>query len=192
MKLVLFDFDGTLSTKDSLNEFLKFYLGKKKYFLKLFLFSPIFVLYKLKLIKNDIAKEKLISFFFKDISEKEFKNKAKEYSLNEIPKIINNKTYTLMKEYINSKHKVVIVSASIECWLKPWCDLNNIELLSTKLEFENNKVTGKFSTKNCYGIEKVNRINEYLNISDYDEIVAYGDSAGDYEMFKISDKYFKI
>jgi phosphoserine phosphatase len=42
MTLALFDFDGTLTTKDSLEEFVKFAVGKPSYYFKLALFSPIF------------------------------------------------------------------------------------------------------------------------------------------------------
>jgi phosphoserine phosphatase len=60
-------------------------------------------------------------------------------------------------------HKVVIVSAFIECWLKKWCD--KINLITTRLEIQEGKITGKFATKNCYGIEKVNRIKERYDLS---------------------------
>jgi HAD superfamily hydrolase (TIGR01490 family) len=190
MKLILFDFDGTLTTKDSLNEFLKYAVGLKIYFLKILLFSPIFILYKMKIIKNDKAKEMLLSLFFKKWEEKRFKEIAKKFSLEEIDKILNQNTYKKLIEYKN--HKIIIVSASIECWLKPWCDKHKIELLSTKLKFNNGVFVGKFLTKNCYGYEKVNRINQYINILEYSKIIAYGDSNGDKEMFEISDVYYMI
>ena len=48
--------------------------------------------------------------------------------------------------------------------------------------------------KNCYGIEKVNRINEVINLKEYLNIYAYGDSNGDKQMLKIAThayyKYF--
>jgi len=192
MRLVLFDFDGTLTTKDSLNQFLQYAVGIKVYILKLILFSPIFILYKLKLIKNDIAKQKLISLFFKDWDEKKFKDIAKEFYLNNLDTILRDTVYQKLLEHKKNNDKIIIVSASFECWLKPWCDKNGIELLSTKIEFKNSKITGKFATKNCYGQEKVNRINQYINLHDYEEIIAYGDSRGDNEMFNISTLHYKI
>jgi len=192
MKLILFDFDGTLTTKDSLNEFLKFFSGSKKYYINLFIFSPIFLLYKFKIINNQKAKEILCYLFFKNINKNHFEEVAKEYSLKNIDKILDNNIYNKMLNYKKEGYRVIIVSASIECWLKPWCTKHNIELLSTKLEFKENKFTGKFKTKNCYGIEKVNRIKQYITLEEYDEIIAYGDSEGDNEMFNISSRYFKI
>jgi HAD superfamily phosphoserine phosphatase-like hydrolase len=106
--------------------------------------------------------------------------------------IVKPKAIDKIKYYINQGHKVVIVTASIECWLRVWCDNNNLELIATKLEVKNKTITGKFETKNCYGPEKVNRINEVYNLSDYDYIYAYGDSRGDKEMLAIADKrYYK-
>jgi HAD superfamily phosphoserine phosphatase-like hydrolase len=89
-------------------------------------------------------------------------------------------------------YRIIVISASLECWLKPWCDLHNVELLSTKLKFKNSKVIGEFLTPNCYGKEKVNRLKNYLNIDEYDEIISFGDSKADKYIFDISDKWFLI
>lgn len=87
---------------------------------------------------------------------------------------------------------VVIVSASMRCWLKPWCDQQHIELISTELEVEDNKLTGQFSTKNCYGVEKENRVRTAYDLSIYDNIYAYGDSSGDKELLALADEsYYK-
>ena len=87
-------------------------------------------------------------------------------------------------------HKVVIVSASMESWLKTWCDKNNIDLISTRLEIKDNNLTGKFATKNCSGLEKANRVNEVYDLNDYNYIYAYGDSRGDQELLALADKSF--
>ena len=81
---------------------------------------------------------------------------------------------------------MVVVSASIDSWLQKWCDYYQIELIATQLEFKNGKLTGRFATKNCYGIEKVNRIKAQFDLTKFEHIYAYGDSAGDKEMLAIS------
>ena len=69
-------------------------------------------------------------------------------------------------------HKVVVVSASMECWLKKWCEKYSIDLIATRLEIQDGKLTGKFATKNCYGPEKANRIKEVYDLSQFDYIYA--------------------
>jgi phosphatidylglycerophosphatase C len=192
MRLALFDFDGTITTDDSLIKFIRFVLGDLKTLGGMVFLSPMLTAYKLKLIPNYRAKQIMLSYFFKGMDEQQFQKVAEEYSLKFIDSIIRQKAIERIKWHKEQGHTVVIVSASVECWLKGWCEKNNIELIGTKLEFKNNKFTGKFSTKNCYGIEKVNRIKQIYNLSDYRTIFAYGDSSGDKEMLAIADKkYYK-
>jgi len=188
--IALFDFDGTITTDDSLIKFIRFAVGDTKTLFGMILLSPMLILYKLKLITNYKAKEIMLSYFFKGINEKEFKKVAKEYSLNHIDKIVRPKAMKKIKWHKSQGHKVVIVSASIECWLKPWCDKNSLELIATQLEIKDNLMTGKLLTKNCYGIEKVNRVKKIYNLDDYDYIYAYGDSRGDRELLALANEGF--
>ena len=192
MTLVLFDFDGTITTKDSLADFVQFSLSKQKYYLGLLKLSPVLIAYKLNLIPNYIAKEKFITHFFKNWEDSSFQKFADKYSIEQIDKIIRAKAIEKIIWHQAQGHKVVIVSASMENWLKKWCEKHNIDLIATRLEIQDGKLTGKFSTKNCYGIEKVNRIKELYNPSEYECMYGYGDSAGDKEMLSLAHKsYYK-
>jgi len=190
--IAFFDFDGTITSKDTLIEFIRFTVGDFKFIKGIILLSPILILFKLNLIKNDKAKEKMFSYFFKNTDKVAFRKKATEYSLYHIPKIIRTQAMQRILWHKKNKHEVVIVSASIESWLKPWCDKNNIKLISTKVEFKNNILTGNFATKNCHGIEKVNQIKKNYALDQYSTIYAYGDSQGDKALLSIANKsYYK-
>ena len=192
MNLALFDFDGTITTDDSLLKFIRFVVGDFKFVLGIIFLSPMLIFYKLRLIQNYKAKQIMLSYFFKDMDIDEFFEVANKYSLEHIDTIVRKKAFAKINWHKEQGDKIVIVSASIECWLKPWCDKNGLKLLATKLEIKNGKITGKLSSKNCYGIEKVNRIEEKYTLSDYDYIYSYGDSVGDKEMLELADeKYYK-
>ena len=90
----------------------------------------------------------------------------------------------------NNGHKLVIVTASIDYWVEPWCRKIDIELISTKLQVKNNIITGLLLSKNCFGPEKVKRIKNKYQLSDYEYIYAYGNSKGDNEMLKIASEGF--
>jgi len=188
VNLALFDFDGTLTTKDSLDEFLQFSVGRKMYLIKMFKFIPYFILWQLRLMHNGVAKEHLFRIFFKGTDEELFKEKAKDFSLKKLDSIMNKERMAILKKHQEKGDRVIIVSASMRCWLEPWCDKNSIELLSTKLEFKNGEFTGRFLTLNCHGVEKENRIKEHLNLEDYETVYAYGDSSGDKQMLALAHK----
>ena len=188
--LALFDFDGTITADDSLIKFIRFVVGDAKFVTGMIVLSPMLTAYKLKLIPNYKAKQYMLTYFFKGMSEEKFKQVANEYSLKHIDTIIRPKAMEKIAWHKEQGHKIVIVSASIECWLKPWCDKNNLDLIATKLKITQGIVTGKFLTKNCYGIEKANRVQEKYNLDDYDHIYAYGDSRGDKELLELADERF--
>jgi HAD superfamily hydrolase (TIGR01490 family) len=187
--LVLFDFDGTITNKDSLLEFFKHTHGIKAY-LYLLLMVPIFVFYKLQFLSNNRAKEIIFSFFYKNCSKTKFKDWASSFSSEVIPKILYKQAQQKIKWHLENNHKVIIVSATIENFISQWCTDNDILLIATKIEFQENKVNGKFATKNCYGQEKVNRITKLVNIENFKTIFAYGNSRGDKEMLELGNQSF--
>jgi HAD superfamily hydrolase (TIGR01490 family) len=115
---------------------------------------------------------------------------AFHYSISQIDYIVRPKAIDRLCWHTEQGHKVVIVSASIECWLAPWCKKNGFELLATKLEVKNGVVTGNLLGSNCFGIEKVNRIKDKYDLSQFNYIYAYGDSKGDIQMLDLANESF--
>jgi len=189
-QIAFFDFDGTITTDDSLIKFIRFVVGDFKFLFGMLILSPMLVFYKIKLIPNYKAKQYMLSYFFNGMKKEKFLDVSNQYSLYHIKTILREKAMQKIEWHKKNGHIIVVVSASISCWLKPWCDIENINLISTELEFKNNKVSGVLKTKNCYGIEKVNRIKEIYKLSDFDFIYAYGDSRGDIEMLKLANEQF--
>jgi len=190
MNLALFDFDGTLTNRDSLPDFIQYAVGKPAYYFGLSLLSPVLLFYSFGLIRNDVAKQKLMARFFKGWSYERFQQVANDYSLSEIDRIIRQQAIEKLDWHQQQGDRVIVVSASMEDWLKPWCDNKGVELLATRLEIKNGSITGEFATPNCHGEEKVSRIKALLNLSDYGRIIAYGDSSGDTAMLAIADESF--
>ncbi|AXH14466.1 HAD-IB family hydrolase [Malaciobacter mytili LMG 24559] len=190
--IAFFDFDGTITIDDTLLKFIRFVVGDKKFLVGLFILSPILILYKIKIIPNYKAKQYMLSWYFKGMQKEEFFKVSYEYSMNYIDSIVRQKAKERLLWHKNQGDKIVVVSASIDCWIRPWCEKNGLELIATKLEIKNNKISGKLLTKNCYGQEKVNRIKNQYNLNDYNHIYAYGDSKGDKEMLELANfSFFK-
>jgi phosphatidylglycerophosphatase C len=183
--IAFFDFDGTITTKDSLLEFIRFSKGSLRFYLGFLLYSPYLIAYKIKLISNQSAKEKILQFFFHDTDENEFKEKCRSFSETILPQLIRPKAVKEIKTLQQNGTIVVVVSASPENWICHWAELMQVELIASQLEVKDGKITGKILGKNCHGEEKVRRIKAVYNLSDYDEIVAYGDTSGDRPMLQL-------
>jgi phosphoserine phosphatase len=69
---------------------------------------PTLMSYKLRLIPNYIAKQRILSHFFKGMNEKQFQQTAQEYSLTEIDKILRPKAMERITWHQDQEHKVVV------------------------------------------------------------------------------------
>lgn len=184
--LALFDFDGTLTHGDTFIKFIRFTNSPIRYWMGILFLSPMLVLYKLGIIRNDKAKQIMFSFYFKNKSYENFIQSGKDFCKDLLPKLIKTEGMEKIKWHQSQQHRVILVSASIKEWVAPWCEKINIEYATTEVEIIDQKITGRFSTQNCYGIEKVNRIKSMLNLAEYSTIYAYGDTKGDKEMLSIA------
>ena len=183
--IAFFDFDETLYKKDSLVEFTKFYKGKSAFYKGITALLPILLLFKLQLITNEKAKKMFILYFYKNEDYDLFKNKGREFALNKIPKNLNKSIFNELAKHKINNHSVYVVTASFAEWIEPWCEKHNIKIISTKLEIINNQVTGGLSSKNCYGKEKVIRILEKIDLTNFEKIYVYGSGKGDCEMLTL-------
>lgn len=188
--IVAFDFDGTITTKDTLFDFIKFSFGWPKFIISMLLFLPTFINFLLKNISNHQAKERLFGIFFKGLELEHFNKLGRNYA-KKINQILNNEAIDKINWHKSKGHKLIIISASIENWIEPWAKSFGFEkMLATQAEVINGKLTGRFSSKNCHGIEKVNRLlEEYPDRKTY-KLYAYGDSSGDTEMLDEADLSF--
>lgn len=188
--LALFDFDGTITNRDTLLEMVKFSHGIVRFYLGMILLSPVLVLMKLKLLSNQRVKELFLQLFFGGQSVEKFQSICNEFAEDIIPKLVKESALKEIERYKHNGVRVIVVSASPENWVKVWSSLVGVEYVATRLRVENEKITGRIEGANCYGAEKVNRLKSTLDIDGYTSISAYGDSSGDIEMLEIAHNKF--
>lgn len=184
-KIAAFDFDGTLTTKDSFIEFIRFCKGTKALVKGLLRYAPLLVLMKLHLYPNYKAKQKVFAYFFKGMKLTEFDKHCETFAI-QCSFLLRDKGVRAVLQAQKNGAETVIVSASVYNWVEPCVYAD--AYLCTEIEVKDGLLTGRFLTKNCYGQEKVNRLLEkYPNRKDY-HLTAYGDSRGDKELLAFADK----
>lgn len=188
-KIYAFDFDGTLTTKDTLIAFIRFAKGTIAFGWGFARYAHLLVLMKLGFYPNWKAKQKVFTHFFKGMKLEDFNTLCQAFSASS-KHLLRPAAIKAIQQAQNEGSEVLIVSASIDNWVQPF--FSDVKVLDTQIEVMDGKLTGRFLTKNCYGQEKVNRIlSLYPNRQDY-HLTAYGDSRGDKELLDFADEsYFK-
>lgn len=190
MRLALFDFDGTLTNKDTLFEYLKFYKGSRKFYIGLLYLSPVLLLFKLGFIRNWRAKEILITYFLGNTPTKIFEESCRNFVQNKLPSLIRQEAFDKLNIHKFQGDEIYIVSASPQDWVGVYADTISVNCIATTLEVVEGKLTGKIQGRNCHGSEKVKRIRERIDLDSFKSIAAYGDSGGDKEMLELANHRF--
>lgn len=187
-KVYAFDFDGTLTTKDTLLEFIRYARGTWAFLWGFLLHSPLLVAMKLKLYPNWKAKQRIFSYYFKGMAMADFDAVCQTFAKDN-RHLMRPKAVEYLQKVVTSDADVVIVSASIVNWVTPFFDEfgQKVRFACTQVEEKDGVLTGCFLTANCYGTEKVHRIKELFPRREEYTLVAFGDSRGDKELLEEAD-----
>ena len=188
-KIVAFDFDGTLTTKDTLIEFIRYACGTGAFLWGFLRYAPLLVLMKLGLYPNWKVKQKVFAHFFKGMPLEDFNSLCQRFAKDN-QHLLRPKGIEAIHQALDKGAEVLIVSASIDNWVREMINTKEPSLcvVGTQVEVKDGLLTGRFLTKNCYGPEKVNRILAlYTHRNEY-HLTAYGDSRGDKELLAFADE----
>ena len=153
---------------------------------------PFVIGYKLGIVSGHSIKEKFIAGFFKGQTMYSFSEEGKQYAIEKLNEIVRPKALERIKWHQEQGHEVVVVSASLNQWIEPWCKHLNIKCIATEIETDEDRITGRLKGKNCTGSEKVRRIKEVYASVDFEYIYAYGNSSGDKQLLEMAnEKYFQ-
>ncbi len=186
--IAAFDFDGTITRRDTFVDLLIHTFGVGRFTSSCIRLAPLLGMYKLGLISNGATKQRLFSLFFSGMDVRVFESLCEDYSLKGIDLITRTACLEKIEWHRGEGHELVIVSASVENWIKPWALKNSFSrVIATRAEIKEGRLTGRFATENCYGPRKVERfLAEYPEKDSY-YLYFYGDSRGDNEMIQLSD-----
>ncbi len=190
-KIYVFDFDGTLTTRDTLLAFIRFARGTAWLLGCLALLLPRLVLMKLGLVDNGRTKERLFAMCFKGMATADFDGLCRRFADTVGRSIRRQETWSVMEGAVAEGIQVYVVSASVDNWVAPFFP-EAVTVVGTRIESSDGKLTGRFLTPNCYGAEKVRRLKATVpsldNVRTHYYIIAYGDSRGDKEMLAYADE----
>ncbi|WP_207632489.1 HAD-IB family hydrolase [Foetidibacter luteolus] len=184
--LVLFDFDGTITYKDTLFELIKYHKGSNSFYMGMMRHFAQLALHKTGFIASQPMKEMVMTHFWKGTPEKEFTEVCASFSASVLPGLLRSQAIETIQQYQQKGHDIAIVSASAEDWVMPFCNQHSLTCLSSRLEKKDGRLTGKLLGLNCNGPEKVSRVKAHFNTASYSVIIAYGDTNGDKPMLQFA------
>lgn len=188
-EIYAFDFDGTLTTHDTLIEITRFAAGKNHVAMWMALNAPMLVAVKLGVYPGGMAKEKMLTHFFADTPEAEFNAMCRDFALKRSD-LLRPAGMDAVAKAVNAGATVLVVSASLDSWVAPFFAGfgDKVRILCTRPEVKDGLITGRFASANCNGAEKKRRILEMFPDRKSYRLTAFGDSHGDKYMLEMADE----
>lgn len=189
-KIVAFDFDGTLTSKDTFVAFIRFTFGGRALLMGFLRYTLQLALMMVHLYPNGKAKELVFGHFFRGMTIDDFNALCHEFAESNRSQLLRPGGIETLAKAEADGAEVLIISASVDNWVQQF--FPRVKVLGTQVEVEDGRLTGRFLSDNCFGQEKVNRLLAlYPNREDY-HLTAYGDSQGDKELLAFADEsHFK-
>jgi len=190
MNLALFDFDGTITRGDSFTNFLRFAGRPSRLAVGKALLAPVAVAYRLGAVSASRARPIVARVVFQGERVEFVSERGRRYASEVLPKMVRREAVDRIRWHQEQGDRVVVVSASLDSYLSPWCEAIGVERISTELEERNGRLTGRYRHGDCSGRTKARRIVEEYELGRYQAVFAYGDTIEDREMLELADRKF--
>ena len=212
--IAAFDFDGTLTTKDTSLPFVLFVLGRWKGWRKILFLVPLFgVDFLLAVWRERFASkqsghalggirgrwennvhERVLRHCFSGMSGDELRRTGGKFAELEIARFLRPAGLERLSWHKRQGHRCVLISASIDVYLYPWGKKVGFDhVMGTELELDDGNIfTGRFAVEPCWGSAKVRRLLDQFGPREEYTLYVYGDSAGDRDLIAIAEHGFLV
>ena len=184
--IVAFDFDGTLTVRDSFTAFLRWRRGALAYALGGLRLLPALASYATDRDRGRL-KAAAVRVYLHGVPRQKLDDEARTFA-DAVERFFRPDALAAWERHGVDGHRRVIVTASPEETVRPFAEaLGADDLLGTQLAFDGEgRITGAFAGENCRGVEKVERLRARFG-PDVRLLAAYGDTTGDREMLAIAE-----
>ena len=190
--LALFDFDGTITFKDTFTPFVYYAVNPRRLAIGKIVLSPLIAAYILGVFPASWMRACITAFGFRGRLEADIRRLGSSYSREKLSEVIRPQALSRIQWHQARGDVVVVVSASLDAYLSDWCKEHGLDLICTELEARGGKLTGRYRLGGCTGKEKARRIRERYDLKAYPDVYAYGDTREDEEMLNLASKrYFR-
>jgi HAD superfamily hydrolase (TIGR01490 family) len=176
-----FDFDGTLTRRDTLLPFLASVSGWPRVAAALPALVP-------NARDRDAAKQALLQRVLGGREHNDIRLAGERFGEKLARGAVTPEMRARVAWHQDEGHEIVIVSATLDVYLDPAArELAIDDVLCTRLDVaDDGRCTGRIEGANCRGQEKAARLRSFLGDADDIVVWAYGNSAGDREMLALA------
>ena len=187
MDLALVDFDHTVTTCDTYSRFLRRVATPAQLSAAKWTVGPCLLGYKLRLVSAAALRTRVTRLTFAGRDAAEIEAAGECHARDLLPGVLRPAMMERIGWHQARGDTVVIVSGSLDAYLRPWCDAHGLALICNRLEVEHGRLTGRYLAGDR-GAHKAADIRARYDLTQFDRVHAYGDSGEDKPMLALAQE----
>lgn len=188
MNLALFDFDGTITTREMFPDFVRAAVAPRRLAVGKVLLAPLVVGYRLGVVSGSVVRAAIVKFGFTGMPSAQFEEHCRRFSEQVLPTALRPEAMERIAWHKAQGDIVVVVSGAFDGYLARWCAQQQLDCICSVLEQVDGVLTGRYEGAQCVGAEKARRVRERYDLTAYPVIYAYGDTKEDRHLLALADR----
>lgn len=185
MQLALFDFDHTVTDRDSYAGFLRHVATPEDLSRARWAIGPWLLGFRAGLVSAEGIRKRVTRFAFAGRDAAGIVAHGEPYARDRLPAMLRPEMMQRIEWHHAQGHEIALVSASLDLYLHPWCEQHGLALICNRLEAIDGRLTGRYAGGDI-GRHKGREIRARYDLSNYERIHAYGDSREDQPMLALA------
>jgi HAD superfamily hydrolase (TIGR01490 family) len=190
MNLALFDFDGTITTREMLPDFFRMVVPKYRLIVGQLLLAPLIIGYKVGLVSGVTVRAAIVRVGLTRVGVARYEACGVKFAEEILPNVLRPEMVERINWHKAQGDRVVVVSGAFDVYLSHWCREHNVGLVCSALEHRDGRLTGRYRGDQCVRKEKSRRVKMAYDLASYKLVYAYGDTPEDAELLELADKKF--
>jgi phosphatidylglycerophosphatase C len=208
--LAVFDFDGTLTTRDTSLPFLEFAVGRPRLAVSLLLGGPRFLAeLTIALLRARRSRpgwpvlrgrweldvhDRLLAALFRGRTEAELNDLGRRFAADALDAMVTPDALAHVAWHRARGHRCVLVTGSLETYMEPWGRRAGFDrVLGSRLARDGERrVAGGFDGEPCWGDAKLARLREAMGPLEGYTVVVYGNEPGDRALLDAADHAVRV
>lgn len=183
--LALFDFDGTLTTRETFPAFMRYAVARPRLLAGGVLLAPVVFGYRRGWVAGNPTRASIVQVGLRGVDAERLRAQGAAFARDVLPGVLRPDAMARLAWHRERGDRVVVVSGGLDVYLAPWCAGQGIELLCSVLAERRGRITG-YAGPQCVGEEKVRRVRALCDPQAYAAIHAYGDTHEDQAMLTMA------
>lgn len=190
MAIALFDFDGTITTQETMPDFLRRSVPRRRLVIGWLLLAPLVLGYRLGLVSGTLVRRAIVRVGYSGVPRSGLVASGRDFARDHLPAVLRPEAMQRIAWHKAQSHVVVVVSGGLDVYLGPWCEAQGLELLCSSLEHRGGLLTGRYEGKQCVREEKVRRVRGRYDLAGFTEVYAYGDTPEDHDLLGVATRTY--